>query len=69
MSARFYLTYGFNTPDRYHYSVIEAPSWREARDRVTSVRGDKWAFLYTEGSFAWQAERYGLTEVPLCAPT
>jgi hypothetical protein len=73
--AKFYITYGNGTKQRHCYSIIERDSYTEARDYLFRAIGNAWAFLYTEDEWCpknqdepqTQAERFGLTEIPLQA--
>lgn len=74
---KFYVTYQSRIPQLSDkFSIVEAPSYEEARQKVFDVRGPSWAFLYTEEQFMGeknvlgikypsQIEAFGLTEVPL----
>lgn len=68
---KFYFTYGSNHRDIYghslgrRYTVIEAESYWEARNKFVALRGLTWSFQYTEQEFSGQAEEYGLTEIPV----
>ena len=62
---KFYVTYGFGYKQRNCYSVIEADDYDAAIQQADSVTQGHYAFLYDEHRFKGQAERYGLTEIPL----
>ena len=67
----YYFTYGsaHTTNDGFpldvFYTKVSAESYGEARQRLFEVRGDVWAFQYTEEEFLPQIEQYGLKEAPL----
>lgn len=63
--AKFYVTYGWGTALRDNFSVVEAPTYGEARVLISARIGNKFAFCYTEEQFEGQKERYGITEIPL----
>lgn len=66
---RFYVTYGFDTPDKNCYSIVEAEDYGAARVAVHAARGTNWAFLYDDEGWVvegkTQAELYGLRCIPL----
>ena len=67
----YYFTYGtgHTTEDGFpldaFYTKITAEGYGEARQQMFAVRGDSWAFQYTEGEFLPQIAQYGLREAPL----
>lgn len=64
----FYVTYGNNTNLAKNYSVVKSKSESQARLETHQGTGGKWAFLYKEADFQGQAEKFGLTEIPLQQP-
>lgn len=62
---KLYVTYGYGTHQRNNYSVVEAEDISECYRIIEAGAGQDYAFAYTEEDFAGQAERYGLTEIPL----
>ena len=63
--GRRYVTYGWGYAQRNNYSVVDAPTYLEAQQLITATCGSAYAFSYSAAAFAGQAERYGLTEIPL----
>lgn len=65
MTVRLYVTYGYGYDQRNNYSVVEGESYLLCQQTITATCGSAYAFSYTEADFRGQAERYGLTEIPL----
>lgn len=61
----YFVTYGNGSDQANNFSVVEAEDYREALDQIAEVCGNAFAFCYTEQEFDGQAERYGLTRIPL----
>lgn len=63
---KWYFTFGSGQTDEdgnslYNYYLrIKARSYLEARNKMNSLRGDKWSFQYSEQEFAGQPEKYNL---------
>lgn len=73
--SRYYFTFGQGYNLGYSYVVVEADTGAEARATFRAARADidgagglLYAFDYDEAGFAGQAERWGLTEVPIDTP-
>jgi hypothetical protein len=62
---KYYFTFGYGTPLRNNYVVVEAESYGEARKRFIAARDNNFAFQYPEHDFAGMAEKFHLTEIPL----
>ena len=62
---KLYVTYGWYYDQSGCYSVVEAEDYSACYEIIDRVAGSHYAFSYTEADFAGQAERYGLTEIPL----
>jgi hypothetical protein len=62
---KFYVTYSFNSNLKDNYSIVEADCYDSARDEIFNETEGKFAFMYDEESFEGQADKYGLSEVPL----
>jgi hypothetical protein len=65
---KWYGTFGYGQVLAQNYVVLEAKDYIDAFSKMTKHYENLWSHLYTEGAFAGQAERYGLTEVPLGTP-
>ena len=63
--VRIMVTYGFGSNLRNCYSVVEGETLTEIMNKIESVCGRDYAFVYYEGEIPKQAEKYGLFEVPL----
>ena len=61
----YYVTYGLGGNLGRNYSVVWATCYTEARDQIDEITAGKFAFCYSAPQFKGQAEKYGLTEVPL----
>lgn len=73
--SRYFFTFGQAYNLANSYVVVEADTAEEARRQFTTVRADLdemagrcYAFSYDERDFAGQAERWGLSEIPIDAP-
>lgn len=62
---KLYITYGMGSDRAGKYSVVEAPTRREAREIAQRETDGKFAFDYTEEQFLPQIEKYGLKEIPI----
>lgn len=68
---KFFVTYGssHHTADGMslanYYTLIEAPSYGEARLAIHLARNVKWAFMYGEEDFSGQPEKYNLKPISL----
>ena len=62
---KFYVTYGGGSDQANNFSVVEAADYGAAREKICEMCERKFAFCYHEDEFKGQAERYGLTEIPL----
>lgn len=62
---KIFVTYGCGSDLGMCYSVVEADTAQDARKIIEAVCRRDFAFTYSEEDFAGQAEKYGLTEVPL----
>lgn len=65
----WFFTFGFNHPQTGRYIVIRNADVNEARDKMFAAFGREWGFQYDwddwhKGGVS-QAEKYGLTEMPL----
>jgi hypothetical protein len=64
---KLFVTYGWGSNLRHNFSVVEGEDTSACYDQINSTAGRNYAFAYSEADFEGQAERYGLTEVPLQA--
>ena len=57
---RYYFTFGvgIDKPHRNCYHVIEAESYKAARDEMVNRFGLDWAFQYTEEQWQVSKEKY-----------
>ena len=60
----YYFTFGVCTNKGGNYIKIEGTA-ESTRKKMVAVHGLEWAFQYNEADFDGQAERFGLTEIPL----
>jgi hypothetical protein len=65
MAVKLFVTYGCGTPLGKNYSVIEGETIKHCYAHLWDCCGKHYAFAYDEKQFGNQAEKYGLTEVPL----
>lgn len=63
--AKVFVTYGFGTHQEYCYSEVDAPTEKEAYERIFEETKMKYSFTYSPEEFAGQVERFGLTKIPL----
>lgn len=61
----FYVTFGYAHSDppgllMKKYLVVKAADELDAREKVITEIGRKWAFIYDETEFAGQVEKYNL---------
>lgn len=71
----FFFTFGVGYNLGRSYVVVEAETesearatFRECRADLDGMEGRLYAFSYSAAEFGGQAEKYGLTEVPIDAP-
>ena len=62
---KFYISYCNGSRQGGCYSVVEADDYEKARKQVFEQIGPAFAFMYSGEEFTGQAEKYGLTEIPL----
>lgn len=64
MMAEFIITFGQGDRVRKDcYTVVEAPSWRDAHDLIFATYGKNWAFCYENRERAG-VDKFGLTKIP-----
>jgi hypothetical protein len=64
---KIYVTYGYGSNLRDNYSVVEGQNEMECYNKIGAICNGAYSFSYKEEEFEGQAEKYGLTEVPLQA--